>query len=89
MTPVGVFFICQNEDKCHFVNSTIIPRILSANRILENHVKLDESRRFTCSRLDREVRFFLRIIFGTYCQAVICAFVPSRMMAANLPEASH
>ncbi|WP_418246436.1 hypothetical protein, partial [Dysosmobacter sp.] len=23
MTPVGVFFICQNEDKCHFVNSTI------------------------------------------------------------------
>ena len=22
MTPVGVFFICQNEDKCHFVNST-------------------------------------------------------------------
>lgn len=26
MTPVGVFFICQNEDKCHFVNSTIISR---------------------------------------------------------------
>ena len=24
MTPVGVFFICQNEDKCHFVNSTIV-----------------------------------------------------------------
>lgn len=24
MTPVGVFFICQNEDKCHFVNSTIL-----------------------------------------------------------------
>ena len=24
MTPVGVFFICQNEDKCHFVNSTKI-----------------------------------------------------------------
>lgn len=24
MTPVGVFFICQNEDKCHFVNSTSI-----------------------------------------------------------------
>ena len=23
MTPVGVFFICQNEDKCHFVNSTM------------------------------------------------------------------
>ena len=22
MTPVGIFFICQNEDKCHFVNST-------------------------------------------------------------------
>ena len=27
MTPVGVFFICQNEDKCHFVNSTNITRI--------------------------------------------------------------
>ncbi len=26
MTPVGVFFICQNEDKCHFVNSTIVTR---------------------------------------------------------------
>lgn len=24
MTPVGVFFICQNEDKCHFVNSTTL-----------------------------------------------------------------
>ena len=21
MTPVGVFFICPNEDKCYFVNS--------------------------------------------------------------------
>ena len=29
MTPVGVFFICQNEDKCHFVNSTILSRISS------------------------------------------------------------
>ena len=29
MTPVGVFFICQNEDKCHFVNSTIMGRIRS------------------------------------------------------------
>ena len=27
MTPVGVFFICQNEDKCHFVNSTKLSRI--------------------------------------------------------------
>jgi len=27
MTPVGVFFICQNEDKCHFVNSTKLRRI--------------------------------------------------------------
>lgn len=27
MTPVGVFFICQNEDKCHFVNSTDSRRI--------------------------------------------------------------
>lgn len=27
MTPVGVFFICQNEDKCHFVNSTNLCRI--------------------------------------------------------------
>lgn len=27
MTPVGVFFICQNEDKCHFVNSTNKTRI--------------------------------------------------------------
>ena len=26
MTPVGVFFICQNEDKCHFVNSTKLTR---------------------------------------------------------------
>lgn len=26
MTPVGVFFICQNEDKCHFVNSTALSR---------------------------------------------------------------
>ena len=26
MTPVGVFFICQNEDKCHFVNSTNVAR---------------------------------------------------------------
>ena len=26
MTPVGVFFICQNEDKCHFVNSAILSR---------------------------------------------------------------
>ena len=26
MTPVGVFFICQNEDKCHFVNSTNMAR---------------------------------------------------------------
>ena len=26
MTPVGVFFICQNEDKCHFVNSTALCR---------------------------------------------------------------
>ena len=26
MTPVGVFFICQNEDKCHFVNSTNLSR---------------------------------------------------------------
>lgn len=29
MTPVGVFFICQNEDKCHFVNSTILSHILT------------------------------------------------------------
>ena len=29
MTPVGVFFICQNEDKCHFVNSTALPRFSS------------------------------------------------------------
>ena len=27
MTPVGVFFICQNEDKCHFVNSTNLRQI--------------------------------------------------------------
>ena len=27
MTPVGVFFICQNEDKCHFVNSTNMRRV--------------------------------------------------------------
>ena len=29
MTPVGVFFICQNEDKCHFVNSTKLIHISS------------------------------------------------------------
>ena len=29
MTPVGVFFICQNEDKCHFVNSTDLRRIFN------------------------------------------------------------
>ena len=29
MTPVGVFFICQNEDKCHFVNSTMLARSLT------------------------------------------------------------
>ena len=23
MTPVGVFLICPNEDKCHFVNSAL------------------------------------------------------------------
>ena len=28
MTPVGVFFICQNEDKCHFVNSTKVFKFL-------------------------------------------------------------
>ena len=30
MTPVGVFFICQNEDKCHFVNSTNLARSAGA-----------------------------------------------------------
>lgn len=50
MTPVGVFFICQNEDKCHFVNSTKVNRILerfetfgcihkSGGRILSNMSK--------------------------------------------------
>ena len=34
MTPVGVFFICQNEDKCHFVNSTDLRRISGAILIL-------------------------------------------------------
>lgn len=29
MTPVGVFFICQNEDKCHFVNSTNLSHIFN------------------------------------------------------------
>lgn len=33
MTPVGVFFICQNEDKCHFVNSTTMKRISRLPRI--------------------------------------------------------
>ena len=32
MTPVGVFFICQNEDKCHFVNSTSLPRFQLQDR---------------------------------------------------------
>ena len=27
MTPVGVFFICPNEDKCYFVNSANLSRI--------------------------------------------------------------
>ena len=26
MTPVGVFFICENEVKCDFVNSTKMSR---------------------------------------------------------------
>lgn len=33
MTPVGVFFICQNEDKCHFVNSTKLRHIKGVYRI--------------------------------------------------------
>lgn len=33
MTPVGVFFICQNEDKCHFVNSTTLCRVFGIDRI--------------------------------------------------------
>ena len=33
MTPVGVFFICQNEDKCHFVNSTTVRRIFHIAQI--------------------------------------------------------
>ena len=33
MTPVGVFFICQNEDKCHFVNSTILAHHVQAAEI--------------------------------------------------------
>lgn len=32
MTPVGVFFICQNEDKCHFVNSTLLSRFFRGPR---------------------------------------------------------
>ena len=32
MTPVGVFFICQNEDKCHFVNSTRLTQLLGVRR---------------------------------------------------------
>ena len=27
MTPVGVFFIYPNEDKCHFVNTPIVDRV--------------------------------------------------------------
>ena len=34
MTPVGVFFICQNEDKCHFVNSTKLSQSPGAMRLL-------------------------------------------------------
>lgn len=34
MTPVGVFFICQNEDKCHFVNSTKMCRFQHLRAIL-------------------------------------------------------
>lgn len=35
MTPVGVFFICQNEDKCHFVNSTNLRRLMVSGAIQE------------------------------------------------------
>lgn len=35
MTPVGVFFICQNEDKCHFVNSTILRRVFNMNCVAQ------------------------------------------------------
>lgn len=33
MTPVGVFFICPNEDKCYFVNSAKLRHIKEVYRI--------------------------------------------------------
>ena len=41
MTPVGVFFICQNEDKCHFVNSTLLEHILEQAYHINAHHDLN------------------------------------------------
>ena len=35
MTPVGVFLIYPNEDKCHFVNTPLLSRIAKPNRWTE------------------------------------------------------
>lgn len=48
MTPVGVFFICQNEDKCHFVNSTTVRRILSIF-VFKNFIDIVSSRAYNNS----------------------------------------
>ena len=52
MTPVGVFFICQNEDKCHFVNSTRASQFRTTRSYGEDcKVLLDEEHRwFTVTR---------------------------------------
>lgn len=41
MTPVGVFFICQNEDKCHFVNSTMVRRIFLHSPINNDKIQVN------------------------------------------------
>ena len=64
MTPVGVFFICQNEDKCHFVNSTNLSQSNQNKMRLYNtkahrrkklhiHLKADNIRYCYC-----KIRFF-------------------------------
>ena len=61
MTPVGVFFICQNEDKCHFVNSTKLAR--SGNAGIAEKLSQFGGRQFqrTNSLNNHAVFFFLTL----------------------------
>ena len=62
MTPVGVFFICQNEDKCHFVNSTN----LSQSRENEKRLRGKATRK----RMKRQIHL------GTAIFRIRCRTVP-------------